>query len=65
VLFGSLEFLVLFLLPTLALSLRLDGQPLLRRIAIVSVDFYAFAGHWWFIIPILLTTNVILRGCTE
>ena len=50
---------------TLAVSLRLDGQPLLRWIAIASVAFDALAGHWWFIIPILLTTKVILRGCTE
>ena len=63
-LFRSLEFSVLFLPLTLAVSLRLDGQPLLRRITIASVVIYAFAGYWWFIIPMLLTTMVILRGCT-
>ena len=58
VLFSSLEFLLLFLPPTLAVALRLRGQPLLRWIALTSVVFYAFAGHWWFIVPMLLTTVV-------
>jgi alginate O-acetyltransferase complex protein AlgI len=58
VLFSSLEFLVLFLPPTLAVALRLHGQPLLRWIALTSVVFYAFAGHWWFIVPMLVTTVV-------
>ena len=38
--------------------MRLRGQPLLRWIAFSSVVFYAFAGHWWFIIPMLVTTVV-------
>ena len=58
VLFSSLEFLVLFLPLTLAVALRLHGQPLLRWIALTSVVFYAFAGHWWFIVPMLVTTVV-------
>ena len=57
-LFSSLEFLVLFLPLTLAVALRLRGQPLLRWIALASVVFYAFAGHWWFIVPMLVTTTV-------
>jgi alginate O-acetyltransferase complex protein AlgI len=58
VLFSSLEFLILFLPLTLAVALRLRGQPLLRWIAFTSVVFYAFAGHWWFIVPMLVTTVV-------
>ena len=57
-LFSSLEFLILFLPLTLAVALRLRGQPLLRWIAFTSVVFYAFAGHWWFIVPMLVTTVV-------
>jgi alginate O-acetyltransferase complex protein AlgI len=57
-LFTSLDFLVLFLPATLAVALRLRGQPLLRWIALASVVFYAFAGHWWFIVPMLATTVV-------
>jgi alginate O-acetyltransferase complex protein AlgI len=58
VLFSSLEFLVLFLPLALAVALALRGQPLLRWIALTSVVFYAFAGHWWFIVPMLVTTVV-------
>jgi alginate O-acetyltransferase complex protein AlgI len=58
VLFSSLEFLVLFLPLALAIALRLHGQPLLRWVALASVAFYAFAGHWWFIVPMLATTTV-------
>ena len=57
-LFSSLEFLVLFLPLALAVALRLRGQALLRWIALTSVVFYAFAGHWWFIVPMLVTTTV-------
>ena len=49
---------MLFLPLTLAVALRLHGQPLLRWIALTSVIFYAFAGHWWFIVPMLVTTVV-------
>ena len=57
-LFSSLEFLVLFLPPVLAVALRLRGQALLRWIVATSVVFYAFAGHWWFVIPMLVTTTI-------
>lgn len=57
-LFSSLEFLVLFLPLALVVALRLRGQPLLRWITLASVVFYAFAGHWWFVIPMLLTTTI-------
>jgi len=58
VLFTSLEFLVLFLPLVLVVALHLRGQPLLRWITASSVVFYAFAGHWWFIVPMLVTTTV-------
>src|SRR6185295_11757157 len=58
VLFSSLEFLLLFLPLTLVISWRLHGQPLLRWIAFTSVVFYVFAGHWWFVVPMLVTTVV-------
>ena len=57
-LFSSLEFLVLFLPPVLAVALRLRGQALLRWIVAASVVFYAFAGHWWFVIPMIVTTTI-------
>ncbi|HEV8617051.1 MAG TPA: MBOAT family O-acyltransferase [Methylomirabilota bacterium] len=57
-LFTSLDFLVLFLPATLAVALRLRGQVLLRWIALISIVFYGFAGHWWFIVPMLVTTVV-------
>ena len=47
------------------MALRLRGQPLLAWIAGASVVFYAFAGHWWFILPMLATTVIdyaIARG---
>ena len=55
-LFNSFPFLLLFLPAVLAFSLKLKGQPLLRFIGLASVVFYAFAGHVWFIIPMLFTT---------
>ena len=57
-LFSSLEFLVLFLPIALGVALRLRGQVLLRWIVLASVVFYAFAGHWWFVVPMLATTTV-------
>ena len=57
-LFSSLEFLVLFLPIVLVVAARLRGQPLLRWITLSSIVFYAFAGHWWFIVPMLVTTVV-------
>jgi alginate O-acetyltransferase complex protein AlgI len=58
VLFTSLEFLVLFFPVALAVALCLRGQALLRWITFTSVVFYAFVGHWWFIVPMLATTTV-------
>jgi len=58
VLFTSLEFLLLFFPVVLIVALRLSGQPLLRWITATSIVFYAFAGHWWFIVPMLVTTTV-------
>ena len=55
-LFSSLEFLLLFLPLALIVALGLRGQALLRWITFTSVVFYAFAGHWWFIVPMLITT---------
>jgi len=55
-LFNSFTFLILFLPLVLAISVRLKGQSLLRWIGLVSIVFYAFAGHAWFIIPMLITT---------
>jgi alginate O-acetyltransferase complex protein AlgI len=57
-LFTSFEFLVLFLPLTLLVALQLRGQPLLRWITLSSFAFYAFAGHVWFLVPMLLTTTV-------
>ncbi|MCU1279964.1 MAG: hypothetical protein JWM53_3510, partial [bacterium] len=55
-LFNSLEFLILFLPLTLALSRALRGTPLLAFIALASAVFYAFAGHVWFLVPMAITT---------
>jgi alginate O-acetyltransferase complex protein AlgI len=55
-LFNSFTFLILFLPLVLAISIRLKGQTLLRWIALASFVFYAFAGHVWFIVPMLITT---------
>ena len=55
-LFNSFSFLLLFLPFVLAVSLRLRRQWLLRWLALSSFVFYAFAGHVWFIIPMLVTT---------
>ena len=55
-LFNSFPFLLLFLPIVLLLSLRLRGQGLLRFLSLASFVFYAFAGHAWFIIPMLVTT---------
>ena len=55
-LFNSFTFLILFLPLTLAVSARLKGQSLLRWIGLASIVFYSFAGHAWFIIPMLITT---------
>jgi len=55
-LFNSFPFLILFLPLTLAVSLRLRGNALLRFLSLASFVFYSFAGHAWFVIPMLVTT---------
>ena len=55
-LFNSLGFLFLFFPLVLLVSLRLRGQALLRWITLSSFVFYAFAGHVWFLAPMLVTT---------
>jgi alginate O-acetyltransferase complex protein AlgI len=58
VLFNSLAFLLLFLPVVLVGAHCLRGVRLLRWITLSSFVFYAFAGHWWFLIPMLITTCV-------
>ncbi len=55
-LFNTLRFLLFFLPVTLLVALRLKGKALLRWLTLASFFFYAFAGHAWFLIPMLVTT---------
>jgi alginate O-acetyltransferase complex protein AlgI len=55
-LFNSWAFLLLFLPAVLMVSRGLRGQWLLAWIAVSSYVFYAFAGHAWFLIPMIVTT---------
>lgn len=55
-LFNSLQFIFLFLPLVLGLSLRLKGNSLIAWLSLSSFVFYAFAGHVWFLIPMLVTT---------
>lgn len=55
-LFNTLRFLLFFLPVTLLVALRLKGRSLLRWLTLASFFFYAFAGHAWFLIPMLVTT---------
>jgi alginate O-acetyltransferase complex protein AlgI len=55
-LFNSFGFLLVFLPAVLVISLRVKGQSLLRWLALTSFFFYSFAGHAWFLIPMLVTT---------
>ena len=55
-LFNSFEFIFIFLPIVLAVATRLRGNALLRWICLASIVFYAFAGHVWFIVPMLITT---------
>jgi alginate O-acetyltransferase complex protein AlgI len=55
-LFNSLEFLLIFLPLTLAVSVRLRSTSLMAWITFTSFAFYAFAGHIWFLIPMGFTT---------
>jgi alginate O-acetyltransferase complex protein AlgI len=55
-LFNSYAFIALFMPVVLLISWRLRGPWLLRWITVASLGFYGFAGHAWFIIPMLVTT---------
>jgi len=55
-LFNSFPFLLLFLPCVLLITLCLKGKHLLAWIAISSYVFYLFAGHAWFLVPMLATT---------
>jgi alginate O-acetyltransferase complex protein AlgI len=55
-LFNSLEFLLLFLPIVLAVASRLRGNAFLGWICAASLVFYGFAGHAWFLVPMVVTT---------
>jgi alginate O-acetyltransferase complex protein AlgI len=55
-LFNSLPFLFLFLPVAVCGALLLRGQMLLAWICLLSVTFYGFAGHAWFLAPMAVTT---------
>lgn len=57
-LFNSFRFLFLFLPAVLFVALRLRGKALMRWLTLSSFFFYAFAGHAWFLIPMLITTTL-------
>lgn len=55
-LFNSLEFLLLFLPLVVAVAYRLRGNAFLGWVCAASLVFYAFAGHAWFLVPMVVTT---------
>jgi alginate O-acetyltransferase complex protein AlgI len=55
-LFNSHRFLFLFLPLVLAVACRLRARALLGWITAASFFFYAYAGHAWFLLPMLFTT---------
>ncbi len=57
-LFNSLEFIFLFLPCALLGARLLRGAALLRWVTLSSFLFYAFAGHAWFLLPMLVTTTL-------
>src|SRR3954452_10830246 len=57
-LFNSHAFLWLFLPIVLSVSMYLRGNALLFWITASSFVFYSFAGHLWFLVPMLVTTVV-------
>lgn len=57
-LFNSFAFIFLFLPLVLAITKRLKGRALLFTLTAASFVFYIFAGHAWFLIPMLITTLV-------
>ena len=54
----SLEFIFIFLPLVLSGALCVTGQRLLVWITVMSFGYYAFAGHAWFLLPMLATTVV-------
>lgn len=55
-LFNSFSFLLIFFPLVLFVSTKLIGKPLIRWITLASILFYSYAGHKWFVIPMLFTT---------
>ena len=55
-LFNSFGFILLFLPLVLGVAGFLRGRLLLAWVAAVSFVFYSFAGHVWFLVPMLFTT---------
>ena len=55
-LFNSHRFLFLFLPLVLVVAMRLRARALLGWITLASFVFYAYAGHAWFLLPMLFTT---------
>ncbi len=55
-LFNSYGFILLFLPIVLGIAGCLRGQRLLAWVTVASFVFYAFAGHVWFLAPMLFTT---------
>ena len=57
-LFNSYEFLFIFLPFSLLATRWTSGRVLLRLLTLFSFLFYAFAGHVWFLAPMLFTIAV-------
>ncbi|MCB1196819.1 MAG: MBOAT family protein [Deltaproteobacteria bacterium] len=57
-LFNSLEFLLLFMPVVLIVALQLQGKWLTGWICITSIVFYAYAGHTWFLLPMILSATL-------
>lgn len=55
-LFNSYKFIFLFLPLVLLICKKIKREYLLPFIVIISFYFYSFAGHKWFLIPMLITT---------
>lgn len=57
-LFNSFKFLFFFLPVVLFISYRLRGQKLLGWLVFASLVFYSYAGHAWFVLPMLFTSSM-------
>lgn len=55
-LFNSWPFLLIFLPLVLGSARLVKGRTLLGLIVFASLIFYGFAGHIWFLIPMIVTT---------